>query len=59
MRSKAARKKAKYAELVATHNLEFVPLAFSTFGEAGEDCLEFLPQAVTFYCAKQDIMRCG
>ena len=57
VRSKAARKKAKYAELVATHNLEFVPLAFSTFGEAGEDCLEFLSQAVTFYCAKQDIMR--
>ena len=57
VRNKATRKKAKYAELVAVHNLEFAPLAFSTFGELGEDCLEFTSQAVAFYCAKQDLPR--
>ena len=43
VRNKVTRKKAKYAELVAVHNLEFAPLAFSTFGGLGEDCLSSRP----------------
>ena len=39
VRNKVTRKKAKYAELVAVHNLELAPLAFCTFGGLGEDCL--------------------
>ena len=57
VRNKAARKKAMYAQLVATHNIDFAPLAMSTFGELGEDCLEFISQAVAFYCAKHDLPR--
>ena len=41
VRSKTARKTAKHAQLVATHDLEFAPLAFSTFGEQCEECSEF------------------
>ena len=40
VRNKVARKKAKYAQLVATHNIDFAPLALSTFGELDEDCLD-------------------
>ena len=50
-----ARKKANCAQLVATHNINFAPLKLSTFVELGEDCLEFVLQAVAFYCAKHDL----
>ena len=53
--NRAARKKAKYAQLVATHNLDFVFLPLSTFGELVEDCLEFVSQALSFYCAKHNL----
>lgn len=55
VRNKAARKKAKYSQLVAAHNIDFAPLALSSFGELGENCLEFISQV--FYCAKQDLPR--
>ena len=57
VRSKAARKIAKFAQFVTTHNLEFAPLAFSTFGEQCEKSSEFTAQAVNFYCAKCNISR--
>jgi hypothetical protein len=57
VRTKATRKTTKYAALNATHSFEFAPLAFSTFGEQGDECSEFTSQAVAFYCAKNDLSR--
>ena len=39
----------KYAPVVSTRRLEFVPFVLSTFGELGGDALNFVDEAAAFY----------
>ena len=48
---KEPRKVAKYADLVASHNIGFSPAVFSTFGELGPEV--FSAKALPFYCTKK------
>ena len=54
---KEKRKISKYAELLVTRNLDFTPMALSTFGHVGEAGKELLAQAVGLYAAKHHLPR--
>lgn len=56
--SKAQRKIAKYAPVVSTRRLEFVPFVLSTFGELGSEALNFVDEAAAFYAGAQQTAQC-
>ncbi len=54
---KEARKTSKYAEVISPHNLDFTPLALSTFGHLGQPGSDLLSQAVGLNSAKHHLAR--
>ena len=55
LRAKERQKVAKYAELLQTVNLHFVPFPVSTFGELSPEAAAFVDDASAFYSARQQM----